>query len=223
MSRCVWHRARRIRCCFFKACSRAWRRSRPRATVCSRSWARPIRPWCAARAAARTTLRGRAYASVPWVSRRRRRITPRRPTARPCWRRNGSRDTPTSQPWRKRLVNKIGLLAGPAYLLQGFRLIRRPGLRRFVLIPLMINAALFTAVNGYGFSEFHALIDTMLTPAFEWLEWLLWPLFALTVLVIAFYSVGSSANLIAAPFNSLLAAAVELGVVGESELEGLIH
>lgn len=112
-------------------------------------------------------------------------------------------------------MNKIGLLAGPAYLLQGFRLIRRPGLRRFVLIPLMINAALFTAVIGYGFSEFHALIDTLLPPAFEWLEWLLWPLFALTVLVIAFYSVGLIANLIAAPFNSLLAAAVERDLTGK--------
>lgn len=112
-------------------------------------------------------------------------------------------------------MNKIGLFAGPAYLLQGLRLIRRPGLRRFVLMPLIVNALLFTALIVYGFGEFNALIDALLPPSFEWLAWLLWPLFALTVLVIAFYSFGLIANLIAAPFNSLLAAAVERDLTGK--------
>lgn len=113
-----------------------------------------------------------------------------------------------------------GLLAGPAYLLHGFRLIRRPGLRRYVLIPLVVNTALFAALIVYGVGRFDALIDELLPPAFDWLEWLLWPLFAATVLVIAFYAFGLVANLIAAPFNSLLAAAVERSLTGTAPQDG---
>ena len=38
-----------------------------------------------------------------------------------------------------------------------------------------------------------------------WLHWLLWPLFVLTVLIVVFYAFSLVANVIAAPFNSLLA------------------
>lgn len=34
---------------------------------------------------------------------------------------------------------------GMLYVRRGFQLIRRPGLRRFVLIPLLVNALLFSA------------------------------------------------------------------------------
>lgn len=112
-------------------------------------------------------------------------------------------------------MNKITFLAGPRYLLRGFRLVARPGLRRFVLIPLSINTALFGALIVYGVGQFDALIETLLPPSFDWLEWLLWPLFAVTVLLVAFYAFGLIANLIAAPFNSLLAAAVERELTGK--------
>ncbi len=105
--------------------------------------------------------------------------------------------------------------SGPGYLWQGFRLIARPGLRRYVAVPLLINMLLFAALIGYGASEFNTFIDNSLPAWLDWLEWLLWPLFALTVLVAAFYTFSLLANLIAAPFNSLLAAAVERQLRGE--------
>ena len=35
------------------------------------------------------------------------------------------------------------LSSGPGYLIQGFALLRKPGLRRFVVIPLSVNVLLF--------------------------------------------------------------------------------
>ncbi|MEN8761084.1 MAG: EI24 domain-containing protein, partial [Thiogranum sp.] len=47
------------------------------------------------------------------------------------------------------------LSAGPGYLLQGFSLLRKPGLRRFVLMPLLINIVLFGGLVwwAYGWVE----------------------------------------------------------------------
>ena len=35
------------------------------------------------------------------------------------------------------------LFTGAGYMLEGFSLLRKPGLRRFVLMPLLINILLF--------------------------------------------------------------------------------
>jgi CysZ protein len=49
----------------------------------------------------------------------------------------------------------------------------------------------------------------------EWLGYLVWPLFALLALVVVFYGFSIVANLIAAPFNGLLAEMVEKDLTGE--------
>lgn len=98
---------------------------------------------------------------------------------------------------------------GAAYLWRGYKLIGQQGLRRYVILPLTINIALFGGVIWYGAGQFSGFIDSLLPDWLEWLHWLLWPLFAITVLVAAFYTFSLVANLIASPFNNLLAAKVE--------------
>ena len=101
--------------------------------------------------------------------------------------------------------------------LRGLRLLFRPGLRRYVFMPLLINILIFSLTAWIGSIYFQEFIDWAL-PADSWmsyLEWLLWPLFALTYLVIAFYSFTMVANLIASPFNSILAAQVEKLITGK--------
>ncbi len=98
---------------------------------------------------------------------------------------------------------------GAGYLWRGFRLITQRSLRRYVVLPLTINIALFGALIWYGADRFSAFIDGLLPSWLEWLHWLLWPLFAITVLIAAFYTFTLVANLISAPFNALLAAQVE--------------
>ena len=44
----------------------------------------------------------------------------------------------------------VNPVSGAGYLIQGMGLIARPGLRRFVLIPLLINVAVFSAATWYG-------------------------------------------------------------------------
>ena len=40
------------------------------------------------------------------------------------------------------------LMRGPDYLKEGWRTLRQPVLRRFVLIPLVLNLILFSALIG---------------------------------------------------------------------------
>ena len=69
----------------------------------------------------------------------------------------------------------INPVSGPAYLLEGMRLIARPGLRRFVAIPLAINILVFAAALYWGISRFEGLIawlHSLLPTLPDWLAWL---------------------------------------------------
>lgn len=111
---------------------------------------------------------------------------------------------------------------GAGYLLRGLRLLGRPGVRRFVLIPLAINTLLFSLLLWLAISQFGTLIDWLLPslPAWlpEWLlaflSWLLWLLFAVSAFLVVFFSFTLMANLVSAPFNGFLAEAVERQLTG---------
>ncbi len=95
------------------------------------------------------------------------------------------------------------------------------GLRRYVAVPLLLNLVIFAGlayVAGIYFDEF---MDTWL-PSQSWLEflrWLLWILFAAAYALALFYGFTLVANLIAAPFNAMLAAKVEEKLTGERPAE----
>ncbi|SDX20723.1 sulfate transporter CysZ [Thiocapsa roseopersicina] len=108
-------------------------------------------------------------------------------------------------------------LSGAEYLLEGIRLIARPGLRRFVVIPLAVNILIFSAAIALGvrlFEHFLATLDARLPSWLGWLDWILWPMFVLVLLVVVFNLFALVANLIASPFNSLLAEKVERMLTG---------
>jgi CysZ protein len=105
-------------------------------------------------------------------------------------------------------------LSGAVYFLRGMRLIFAPGIRAYVIVPLLVNVLLFSALIYFGSSEFRRLLDALLPDWLEWLSMLLLPLFVVVALVIVFFSFSLIGNLIAAPFNGLLAEAVECQVTG---------
>ncbi|MCG6866948.1 MAG: sulfate transporter CysZ [Thiogranum sp.] len=114
------------------------------------------------------------------------------------------------------------LLSGPAYLLEGVRLLRRPGLRRFVVMPLLINVLLFGGLIGLAYGWVDDSSRYLVAKLPDWLHWLSYlviPVFVLTSLVVIFYGFSIVANLVAAPFNGMLAEAVECHLTGRS-LEG---
>ncbi|MEM7293463.1 MAG: EI24 domain-containing protein, partial [Pseudomonadota bacterium] len=107
---------------------------------------------------------------------------------------------------------------GARHLGRGVNLIRQPGLRRFVAIPLTINIVLFAGLIMIGLHYYGALLD-WITPDFieDWkdiwligslislLEVFLWMMFGAAVLIVMTYTFTLLANFIGAPFNSLLA------------------
>lgn len=109
--------------------------------------------------------------------------------------------------------------AGIGYFFQGLRLITQPGLRRYVMIPLLINIVLFGGLMWLGFDQFEVFMN-WLTPELptwlQWAAWLLWVVFTITALLILFFTFSLLANIVAAPFNGLLAEAVELHLTGEA-------
>jgi len=99
---------------------------------------------------------------------------------------------------------------------RGLGLLFRPGLKRYVFWPLLINLVIFAAMAWAGVHYFERFIAWAL-PGDGWLhylEWLLWPLFVLAYLLVTFYGFTLVANLIASPFNGILAARVEEMVTG---------
>src|SRR5690606_16787552 len=88
------------------------------------------------------------------------------------------------------MTQAIAPLRGSGYLREGWQRIRQPGLRRFLVIPLLLNLALFLALIGWGARQFNYWMDRLMPHLPDWaafVEWLLWPLFALVLLLVRFY------------------------------------
>jgi len=96
----------------------------------------------------------------------------------------------------------------------GFGLLLKPGIKRFVLIPFAINLALFSLATKLLSNQLDVWLEQLLPDWLNWLEWLIWPLFAIAMFLIVFYSFTVVANLISAPFNSILSARIEALLTG---------
>lgn len=109
--------------------------------------------------------------------------------------------------------------AGLKQLMIGFKLLMKPGIRGFVLIPLTINVALF-ALSIYILTHyFGSWMEQLLGWLPSWLgfiEWLLWLIFSVLVLVVVAFTFTLIANFIAAPFNGFLSEAVERHLSGQT-------
>lgn len=108
-------------------------------------------------------------------------------------------------------------ITGINYLIQGFGIVFKPGLRRYVVIPLLINFIIFGGLIWFGASQFEVLLAMFLPQLpewLQWLEWLFWVIFVIASLLILFFAFSVLANIIGAPFNGLLAEAVEHYLTG---------
>lgn len=112
---------------------------------------------------------------------------------------------------------------GAGYALQGFRLVRRPGVTRYAVLPLLINIVIFGSGIWFGVAAFQDFLQWVLP---EWLDIrvvraLLWLIFAVGAALVSFYAFTLLANLVAAPFNGLLADRVERDLRGARGEEGI--
>lgn len=107
--------------------------------------------------------------------------------------------------------------SGIQYLLDGFKLIRKPGVKRYVFIPLLINILLFAGlfiISKHYIAEFNLWFLHYLPVWLAWLSTVLWVLFLISFFLIFIATFVTIANIISSPFNSLLAEKVELYLTG---------
>ena len=111
-------------------------------------------------------------------------------------------------------------LAGALYLIKGFSMLRLPELRKFVLIPLIINILLFASMSVLLYSSLNDLILELVAGLPEWLQWvdwLIWLLLGASIILFAYFTFTIVANIISAPFNGILSEAVEDYKLGKKE------
>jgi CysZ protein len=109
--------------------------------------------------------------------------------------------------------------SGFGYFLYGLQIALSPGIRRYVLLPLLLNTILIGGSLYYLFSNLnHVVTDIMgYVPAFlSWLNYVIWPLLVVTILATFGYFFSTLTNIIASPLNGLLAEKVEALLDGET-------
>lgn len=116
-------------------------------------------------------------------------------------------------------ANELNLSGGLDYFSEGFRLIKQPGLRLFVIAPLIINTLLFYWMVMASYDLFGGWMAALMEWLPEWLsflEWLFWPLYAVAIIMILAYCFVAVANLIGSPFYGMLSEKVEQHLSGET-------
>ena len=121
-------------------------------------------------------------------------------------------------------------LSGAKFFLAGIPIIFKPNIKKFVVIPLIINFVLFSLGIYLLATQYENLI-AWLTPdlpswvpdfindIFDWFIGLLWVLFAAIALMIIFFGFTVLANIVAAPFNAYLSSAVEHELTGKHPID----
>lgn len=108
---------------------------------------------------------------------------------------------------------------GVNYLLAGFGLITKPGVKRFVIIPLVINFLLFSLMFLI-LHHYTGMLEVWVTshlPAWlHFIGFVIWLLFFAGFFLIFVYVFAALGAIAAAPFNGLLSEKVELYLTGKA-------
>jgi CysZ protein len=98
-------------------------------------------------------------------------------------------------------------------------MIFHPGLRRFVIIPFIINIVIFSGAILVGIDQFDNLLDWLMPEGERWwiefAQVILWIIFSAMISLIVFFTFTLIANLLGAPFNGLLSEKVEWSLSGK--------
>ena len=114
---------------------------------------------------------------------------------------------------------KPSFSSGISCLFQGLKMLKRPRILPFVIIPVVLNCVLFY----FGFTALYDIFNQWLNqffadlhPWLQFLKWLLWPLFYLLMVLILAYGFTFVANLIGSPFYGLMAEQAEIVARGKA-------
>ncbi|MEH6639306.1 MAG: sulfate transporter CysZ [Porticoccaceae bacterium] len=110
------------------------------------------------------------------------------------------------------------------YFFEGFRLIARPGIRRYVLLPLLLNVLLFIVLTTFAIQQFGQGMDWIMGFLPQWLAflaWLIWSVFGLLLLLVYGYTFTILGNLLASPFFGILSERVQQHLLSTPEPQTL--
>ena len=110
-------------------------------------------------------------------------------------------------------------LSGLGYFFRGMGLLTRPGLRRFVVIPLLANIAVFALMAGAIYQAMSGLYieyTSNFIGDWEFLAWIVTPLIWLFGTLLSGYISIFIVLFLTSPFHGLLAERVEEYVTGEA-------
>ena len=104
------------------------------------------------------------------------------------------------------------------YFIKGIKMLNKPGIRLFVIIPLLLNTVIFfTFISLFGY-YFVETLDQLINKLPEWLSFLYWvifPLFVSLLLIMSGYFFNAFINILGAPFNGFLAQKTEEVLTGK--------
>jgi len=134
----------------------------------------------------------------------------------------------TSTPSSGNPINN--LVSGIRFFFQGIAIIFSADVKKFVIMPLIINLVLFSAAIYLLATQYESLISwltpelpawlpSFITSLLEWFIGLLWVLFSAVALIIIFFGFTIIANIVGAPFNTYLAAAIEFKLTGVQSID----
>ncbi|GAA6133244.1 sulfate transporter CysZ [Oceaniserpentilla sp. 4NH20-0058] len=98
------------------------------------------------------------------------------------------------------------------HLLSAIKILIQPEYRKYILIPLMVNLILFGVLTSVLVVLFSDIMSTLLDYVPSWLHfmaWMIWFVFGLGILIVYGLSFTFITNLVAAPFNGLLAEKIQ--------------
>ncbi len=116
------------------------------------------------------------------------------------------------------MLRKLGIY----YILFGLKMILHPQIRKFAIIPLLINILFFAVATYFVWvlgQDFKDYLDFELPQWLNFLQYLVIPLFLLIFMVITYYLFASVAGIISAPFNGMLAAKAEEVIHGQKQID----
>ncbi|MDO9049352.1 MAG: sulfate transporter CysZ [Methylobacter sp.] len=102
------------------------------------------------------------------------------------------------------------------FLFKGLNLLTSPELRKFIIIPILINVVLYSAALTLGYFYISDLIDQFIPGWLQWLSWVLWPLFFISFFIAGFFTFTVLANMLAAPFYGKLSAKTLAMISGQA-------
>lgn len=120
------------------------------------------------------------------------------------------------------MIKDIG--RGTGYLAKGLVLVKRPGIRRYVIIPLLMNILLFGGLIYAGYAQFSPFVNWLLSFLPDWLgflEWILWLFFTSFAAFFIFFIFTPVANIISAPFNAIMSEKIEEMLTGQNINSGI--